>query len=160
MLELRWQNGILAIGMNAILDFHTRDQVVAHRIQAEFAHLALFDERTMFPLPFSGGSTHPIPAGNLFRGHIVVVEIGSRDGADRGLLVPCLDGRQGEAGLSVALALSPLPLRRLLSLGSLTGGFVLAHSLPRRGGEGSGEVTGMQMGSLVHTVDKICIFWY
>ena len=135
MLKFRWQNGILTIRMNAILDLlHTGDQLVPHRIQPQFAHLALFDERTMFPLPFPGGGTHAIPAGNLFRGHIVLVEIGSRDGADRGLLVSCLDGGGIEAGLSVAFALSTLSLRRLLSLCSLTGGFVLAHSLPRSGG--------------------------
>lgn len=144
--------------MNAILDLlHSRDQVVPHRIQSKFAHLALFDERTMFPLPFPGGGTYAIPTGNLFRGHIVLVEIGSRDCADRGLLVPCLDGRRVEAGLSVAFALSTLSLCRLLSLGSLTRCFVLAHSLPRSGGEGGGKVAGVQMGSLVHTVGKSCI---
>ena len=79
--------------MNAILYFlHTRDQLVPHRIQPEFAHLTLFDERTMFPLPLSGRGTYAIPAQNLFRGHILLVEIGSRDGRDRGLLVSCLDG--------------------------------------------------------------------
>ena len=145
--------------MNAVLDFlHTWDQLVPQGIQPEFAHLALFDERTMFPLPLSSGGTYAIPTGNLFRGHILLVEIGSRDGRDRGLLVSCLDDGRVEAGLSVAFALSALSLCGLLSLRSLAGGFVLAHSLPRRGGDGGGEVAGVQMGSLVHTVGKSVFF--
>ena len=88
MLKLGWQNGILPIWMNAILDFlHTCDQLVPHRIQPEFAHFALFDERTVFPLPLSGRGTHAIPARKLFRGHVLLVEIGNRDGGNRGLLV-------------------------------------------------------------------------
>ena len=81
MLEFGWEDSILPVGVDAILDFlHTWDQFVSHRIQPEFAHLALFDERTMFPLPLPSGGTHTIPAVNLFRGHILLVEIGSRDG--------------------------------------------------------------------------------
>ena len=82
------------------------------------------------------------------------MEIGSRDGGNRGLLVSWLDGGRVEAGLSVAFAFAALPLRRLLSLCSLARGFVLAHSLPGRGGDGGGEIAGVQMGTLVHTVGK------
>ena len=57
--------------------------------------------------------------------------------------------------MSVALAFAALSLRGLLSFCSLARGFVLAHSLPGRGGDGGGEVAGMEMGSLVHTVGKI-----
>jgi hypothetical protein len=93
MLEFGWEDRILSVWMNAILDFlHTGDQLVPHRIQPELAHLALFDERTMFPLPLPSRGTYAIPARNLFRRHILLVEIGNRDGGNRGLLVSCLDG--------------------------------------------------------------------
>ena len=155
MLEFGWEDGILTVRVNTILDLlHTRDQLVPHRIQPKFSHLALFDERTMFPLPLPSCGTHTIPTSNFFRGHILLVKIGSRDGGNRGLLVSCLDGGRVETGLSVAFAFSALPLRRLLSLRSLAGGFVLAHSLPGRGGGGGGEVAGVYVGSLVHTVGK------
>ena len=81
MLKLGWENSILPVRMNAILHFlHTWDQLVSHRIQTKFAHLPLFDERTMFPLPLPSCSTYAIPARNLLRGHILLVEIGNRDG--------------------------------------------------------------------------------
>ena len=81
MLEFGCENGILSVRVNTILDFlHTRDQLVPHRIQPKFAHLALFDERTMFPLPLPSCGTYAIPTSDFFRGHILVVEIGSRDG--------------------------------------------------------------------------------
>jgi len=81
VLKFWWEDGILTVWVNTILDFlHTRDQLVPHRIQPKFSHLALFDERTMFPLPLPSCSAHAIPARNLFRGHILLVKIGSRDG--------------------------------------------------------------------------------
>ena len=62
MLELGWEDSVLSVRMNTILDFlHTRNQLVPHGIQPELAHLALFDERTMFPLPLPGCGPHTIP---------------------------------------------------------------------------------------------------
>ena len=81
MLKFGWENSILSVRVNTILDLlHTRDQLIPHRIQPKFSHLALFDERTVFPLPLPGCGTHAIPTSNFFRGHILLVEIGSRDG--------------------------------------------------------------------------------
>lgn len=63
MLKFGWENSVLSVRVNTILDFlHTGDQLVPHGIQPELSHLALFDERTMFPLPLPGGGTYAIPA--------------------------------------------------------------------------------------------------